>query len=84
MIRPPHSILFILGAVSPADEIAVVRERVLLQPRDDFLRLLVHTSVILVCAATHQAPDILKMGALNRALESHFSKISRTYKNLLN
>lgn len=49
---PPHSILFILGAVSPADEAAVLRERDLLQLRDHFfLRWLAHTSVITVCAA---------------------------------
>lgn len=34
---PPLSILFILGAVNPADDAAVMRKGVLLQLRNDFL-----------------------------------------------
>lgn len=52
---PPLSILFILGAVSPADDAAVMRKGDLLQLRDDFLRWLVHTSVIPECAASLRA-----------------------------
>ena len=41
---PPHSILFILGAVSPVDEAAVLRERDLLQLRANSLHGLGQTS----------------------------------------
>ena len=67
--RPPLSILFWHGAVSRADDVAVMRERELLQRRDDFLYWLAHTLTVFIVVSFLSHSQYSILDALAKALK---------------